>query len=121
MIRHITNKGLVLELVPEFKVETYHDLIDIVATTRYEENIDDIHIAVHKASLHEDFFDLKTRYAGEMLQKLINYGVRMAVIGDFNMYSSKALRDFIREANRTGDFIFVDSLESCLVKWKDVI
>ncbi|MCG8570426.1 MAG: DUF4180 domain-containing protein [Spirochaetes bacterium] len=38
----------------------------------------------------------------------------MAIIGDFSIYSSKSLKDFIYESNKTGQVIFVDSLESAL-------
>lgn len=50
--------------------------------------------AVNKALFCEGFYMLKTGLAGEILQKFINYGVKMAVYGDFSQNKSKALRDF---------------------------
>ncbi len=49
------------------------------------------------SSICDDFFDLSTRLAGEILQKFINYHVKIAIIGDFSIYTSKSLKDFIYE------------------------
>jgi hypothetical protein len=58
-----------------------------------------------------DFFDLKTRLAGEILQKFSQYRVQLAIVGDFTKYKSKSLKDFIFESNRHGHISFVSSLE----------
>ncbi len=51
----------------------------------------------------DDFFILSTGFAGEMLQKYINYGGRIAIYGDFSNYTSKPLHDFIYESNKGKD------------------
>ena len=48
---------------------------------------------------------MKTRLAGEILQKFINYRMKLAIVGDFSMYSSKSLQEFIYESNK-GKAIF---------------
>lgn len=55
------------------------------------------------------FFQLKTRVAGEFLQKFMNYGLRVAIIGDIDGHVEKstALRDFVRESNRGEQIWFV--------------
>ena len=67
-------------------------------------------------SLHPDFFDLKTRFAGEILQKFSNYDVKLAIVGDFSKYSSKSLRDFIYESNKGKLIFFADNLNTALMK-----
>ncbi|MEK3903534.1 MULTISPECIES: DUF4180 domain-containing protein [unclassified Paenibacillus] len=79
--------------------------LDLMATVRYETECD--RIVIHKALLSEEFFDLKTRLAGEILQKFINYQVKVAVVGDFSSYTSSSLRDFIYECNQGKDIFFV--------------
>ncbi len=116
MIRHQVKDKTVIELQRDFQVNTYHDILDVAATTAYNEGHNNIHIALYKESLNEDFFDLKTRIAGEMLQKFINYNVKIAIMGSFDKYSSKSLRDFIRESNRTGNVMFVSEIKSYLQK-----
>ena len=39
-----------------------------MATVQYE--VDAKHIIIHKSLISEDFFDLKTRLAGDILQKV---------------------------------------------------
>jgi hypothetical protein len=48
------------------------------------------------------FLDLKTRLAGELLQKFVNYHRQVVILGDVSEAAagSDALRDFIRESNR---------------------
>ncbi|MBR1690772.1 MAG: DUF4180 domain-containing protein [Oscillibacter sp.] len=71
-------------------------------------------LAVEQSAVAEPFFVLSTGLAGEMLQKLINYGGRIAIYGDFSAYTSKPLHDFMYESNRGRDVFFVPTLEETL-------
>lgn len=86
--------------------------LDFIATVRYETNCDTI--VLNKAALCEDFFDLKTRLAGEILQKFVQYQARLAIVGDFSIYSSRALRDFIYESNQGNHVFFAGSEEEAV-------
>jgi hypothetical protein len=57
----------------------------------------------------EDFFILSSGLAGEILQKFINYGGRIAIFGDYTHYKSKPLHDFIYESNKGKDVYFVST------------
>lgn len=46
------------------------------------------------------------RFAGEALQKLINYRFKIAIFGDQSHYTGKPLKDFMRESNRGRDVFF---------------
>jgi hypothetical protein len=52
--------------------------------------------------LAEEFFQLSTGVAGEILQKFVLYGLRLAIVGDITrqLEASRALRDLVRESNR---------------------
>ena len=78
--------------------------LDLAMTVKYETGC--ANIAIVKEAVAEDFFVLSTRLAGEILQKYTNYGIRLAVFGDFSKYNSKALRDFIYESNQGKSFYF---------------
>lgn len=69
-------------------------------------------VAIPVARLGEGFLDLSTRLAGDILQKFINYGLRVAVVGDVAdaIAQSPALRDFVRESNRGRHVWFVADL-----------
>ncbi|HEX5378295.1 MAG TPA: DUF4180 domain-containing protein [Phenylobacterium sp.] len=62
--------------------------------------------------LGDDFFVLSTRIAGEAIQKFVNYGVKLTIVGDISRHTaaSQALRDFVYESNRGRHVWFVDSL-----------
>ena len=64
-------------------------------------------IVIPASSLDPDFFQLQTRVAGEMLQKFLNYGFKVAIIGDFTDVAahSDSLQAFIYESNR-GDAVW---------------
>ena len=76
-----------------------------MATVRYETGCD--RIAIHKSSVAEDFFVLPTGMAGEILQKFVNYHTKLAIIGAYSHYTSKALQDFIYESNEGSHIFFV--------------
>lgn len=75
-------------------------------------------IAVAAEHLHDDFFRLDTRFAGHLVQKLINSRVRLAVVGnvDAALARSRALRELVHETNRGDAFWFVADIEA-LVLW----
>lgn len=63
--------------------------------------------------LGDDFFRLSTRVAGEVVQKLLDYGLRVVIVGDISarVAASDALRDWVRECNRGRQVWFVADLE----------
>ncbi|WP_246213132.1 DUF4180 domain-containing protein [Aminipila butyrica] len=65
-------------------------------------------------SLDEHFFDLRTGFAGEVLQKFSNYNFKMAIVGDFSIYTSKSLQDFIYECNNGRLIFFKNNIESAM-------
>jgi hypothetical protein len=71
-------------------------------------------IILKKENITDDFFNLSTGIAGEILQKVSNYRKRMAIIGDFENVESKSLHDFIYESNRTKQVLFVKTKEEAL-------
>jgi hypothetical protein len=98
---------------PEIKVENVQTALDLMATARYYDGRDGI--IFHSMSLGDHFFNLRTRFAGELLQKFVNYHMRVGIVGDFSVYDSKALRDFIYECNQGSHICFKSSLEEVLV------
>lgn len=58
------------------------------------------------------FLTLSTQLAGEVIQKFVNYRLRVAFVGDISasVAASDALRDFVRESNRGRHVWFVASM-----------
>ena len=86
--------------------------LDLAMSIRYETGIS--RLAIDKEALCGDFFVLSTGVAGDILQKLMNYRFKAAIYGDYSRYTSKPLRDFIRESNRGKDFFFVSAREEAV-------
>lgn len=74
-------------------------------------------IMLRDSHLNPGFFRLRTGFAGELLQKFVNYGVSLAVIGDFFKYPGDTLKDFICESNRTRRIVFAASPDEALSLW----
>ena len=106
---HPDNGILIAELTDnQFVISQPQDVLDIfgeLMATGCER------IIIYERNLHADFFDLKTRLAGEVLQKFSNYRVKLAIIGDFAKYNSKSLQDFISESNKSNIVFFTDSTD----------
>jgi hypothetical protein len=70
-------------------------------------------IVIPVERLGDDFFDLRTCIAGEMAQKFVMYGRRVAIIGDISrrIAASKSLAAFVIESNRGHDLWFVNNLQ----------
>lgn len=64
-------------------------------------------IAVPIARLAPAFFDLSTGIAGDILQKIVNYRLRIVIFGDVTTFTaaSDALDAFVWESNR-GDHVW---------------
>ena len=60
------------------------------------------------------FFDLKTKMAGEILQKFSDYRFPLVLIGDFSKFPSQSLQDFIRESNKGRQVNFVPTFPEAL-------
>lgn len=88
--------------------------LDLMASVGYQHGI--TNIAVNKAAVSEDFFKLSTGFAGEVVQKFVNYGYRLVIIGDFSGYTSKPLHDYIYECNNGKHLNFFDSEEMAIEK-----
>lgn len=81
--------------------------LDLISTITYYDECE--RIAIYKEAIAEDFFKLSTGLAGEILQKFVNYSKKLAIIGDFSNYSSKALKDFMYECNKGNQIFFAEN------------
>lgn len=88
--------------------------LDLIATINYETGCD--RTVISKAAVSEDFFILSTGIAGDILQKFVTYQMKLAIYGDFSVYTSKPLRDFIYESNNGRHIFFTEDLQSATEK-----
>ena len=86
--------------------------LDLVMTVKYETGTNKI--IMEKQNIADEFFVLSSGMAGEILQKFINYHIKIAIYGDYSKYTSKPLKDFIYESNKGKDVFFVSTLDEAV-------
>lgn len=89
----------------EVLINNVQSALDLMATIRYETDCD--RMILNKSAISEEFFNLSTKLAGDILQKYINYKMKIAIVGDYSVYKSKSLKDFIYECNNGKDIFFL--------------
>ncbi|CAD0218976.1 DUF4180 domain-containing protein [Chryseobacterium sp. JV274] len=92
-------------------IQSAQDGLDLMGDVYYQ-GFDKV--ILYEKNITPEFFDLKTKIAGEILQKFSNYRIGLAIVGDFDKYDSKSLKDFIFESNKTRHINFLKSLENAL-------
>ena len=88
----------------EIVIADTQSALDLLMTAKYDFGTKNI--VIDKKQIKEEFFILSSGLAGGILQKIINYGGRIAIYGDFSHYTSKPLHDFIYESNQGHDVFF---------------
>jgi len=85
------------------------DALDVIGAAFSRADV----VAVPVGRFDERFFTLGTGLAGEIMQKFVNYRMRLAVVGDISAHvaASTALRDLVVESNRGGQVWFVADLD----------
>lgn len=109
LVEHHGIPVLVLDAVGP-PIATVQDALDLLVSASYEGAE---LVAVPAGRFDDSFYDLSSGLAGEILQKLANYRLRLAVFGDISHHlrASVALPDLVREANRGRDVWFVADLD----------
>ena len=96
----------------EAPIASGSNAVELIASLHHETGCEALVLA--KECLAEEFFKLSTGLAGEVLQKFVNYQMRLAIVGDFSRYTSKPLKDFIYESNHGLDVFFTATKEEAV-------
>jgi hypothetical protein len=111
---HESNCGKIAEIQSEnIIINKVQDALDIMADADYQGARS---IILCEKNINPDFFDLKTKLAGEILQKFMNYQVKVAIVGEFEKYNSKSFQDFLYECNKGGHIYFQPDTEKAIAK-----
>ena len=110
----IENNGITCAIVnsSEIVITDAQSALDELMSAKYD--IGTKNIVIDKKLIVEDFFILSRGLAGEILQKYVNYGGRIAIYGDYSHYTSKPLKDFIYESNKGKDVFFVATQDEAI-------
>ncbi|SEM89359.1 protein of unknown function [Chryseobacterium taichungense] len=114
---HDTGTSKIAEIISDLIIiSSSQDGLDLLGNVYYQ---DFDKVIVHEKNITPAFFDLKTKIAGEILQKFSNYRVRLAIVGDFSKYPGNSLQEFILESNKGRQVVLVDSIEEAVNKLSD--
>lgn len=118
-IEKIEKNGIICAVVrsDEIAITDLQSALDLLMTVKYDAGTENI--VIDRKLIKEDFFILSSGLAGEILQKYINYGGRIAIYGDYSHYTSKPLHDFIYESNKGHHVFFIateDEAVECLCR-----
>ncbi|MEV4417942.1 DUF4180 domain-containing protein [Catellatospora sp. NPDC049609] len=98
-------------------VTTVQDALDLIGEAFQGAQV----VALPAARLTGDFFTLGTGLAGEIMQKFVNYRIRLVVLGDLGRWleRSSALRALVAESNRGEHVWFLADLGELAERLKD--
>jgi hypothetical protein len=102
------NNGVIEIMDDSVIIREIDDVLSILSTNTCDT------IILKKENIKDEFFNLSTGFAGELLQKFSTYRIRLAIIGDYTNIASKALRDFIHESNKRKQILFVETAEEAI-------
>lgn len=111
-ISHAIGKTAVAEVAANDMLFTVPEDANDLLGNAYYQGFDGMIISADKISPR--FFDLKTRLAGEILQKFSTFQMRLAIVGDFSVFPSENLKSFIYESNRGGLIHFSPTIADAL-------
>lgn len=112
IIAHTINTSEIAEVISDqIIIHSTEDALDVMGNIYYQ-GFDKI--ILHQKDITPEFFDLKNKMAGDILQKFSNYRIQLAIIGDFSTFTSQSLKDFIFESNQGKQVNFVATLEDAL-------
>ena len=110
-IHTIDNRKIAEIISDDIVLQTVEDAVDLIGNMSYQ-GFDKL--IIHEENIISDFFELKNKIAGNILQKFSQYSMPLAIIGDFEKYESKSLNDFIFESNKGKQINFVTTIEDGL-------
>lgn len=108
-VTHQDRAGVVVELVDDRVIATPRHALELIHEV-LPPGVD--RLVLHRRALPPEFFVLRSGFAGELLQKFVNYHVRVAIVGDFSDVPGESFAALVREANRGRHLFFVPDVEA---------
>ncbi|NRS47442.1 DUF4180 domain-containing protein [Brevibacillus sp. HB2.2] len=112
-IRVIESKKYIELISTTEPLSTENNALDLVALCWEHETYA---LMIHYAALSEDFFKLKTKLAGNIIQKFINYGIKAAAIIPQETIQKGIFKQMAMETNKGNHFRLYESKEEA-EKW----
>jgi PadR family transcriptional regulator AphA len=107
------NRRYIECLVDQKCIENERDALDlVVACIENDSNL----LLLYEGNLSPGFFELSTGLAGNILQKFVNYSIKVAAVIDTERISQGRFREMVIEVNQGSHFrVFNNCIEA--VEW----
>ena len=106
---HSINNLKIAEIISDTIIlSSIEDGIDLIGNISYQ-GFDKM--IIHERNISPDFFELKNKIAGEILQKFVQCQMPLTIVGEFSKFRSKSLSDFIYESNKGKQINFVNNIK----------
>lgn len=112
-IREINDKKYIELISATTPLSTENDALDLLSLC-WEHEV--YALMIHYEALSEDFFNLKTKVAGNMLQKFINYNLKSVAVIPNDIIQKGRFREMALEVNKGNHFRMYGSKEDA-EKW----
>lgn len=92
------------------------DALDLIGVVGTNASAGPCWVAIPVSRLGAAFFPLETGVAGGILQKLANYGIGVAIVGDLpaEALGRTSVQDFVRESNRGRSIWFLPNVDAVI-------
>jgi hypothetical protein len=109
----MTSNTRYLECDPTFVIRNEQDVLELIGLCgEHKTN----QVLIYEGSFSADFFDLKTKLAGTLFQKLANYHLRGAALISLKQIKSERFKELIFESNQGNLFRFFED-KAAAEKW----
>lgn len=112
-INEIDNKKYIEVLSVKEPLSKEEDALDLISLCWENETYS---LLLHTPVLSEDFFNLKTRFAGNFIQKFINYNIKVAAVFPQELVQKGRFKEMALETNKGNHFRMYETKEEA-EKW----
>jgi PadR family transcriptional regulator, regulatory protein AphA len=112
-IREVDNKKYIELISTTNPLSTEQEALDLISLGWEHETQ---FLIIHYDALSEDFFKLKTKVAGDIIQKFVNYGIKVAAIIPKETMEKGRFKEMALETNKGNHFRMYGSKEEA-EKW----
>ena len=94
-------------------ISSEQDAVDLIGLCGYHQTNN---LLIYAQNVVERFFELKSKLAGEVLQKCMNYYMRVAMVLPSDIEHNKRFREMVLETNKGNHFRLFESRAQA-VEW----
>ena len=105
-----------LVISDEVLIKDLYTALELIAAVQFETDCNKIIIDKH--NLTYDFFDVDSSLKEEILEKLVKFDKKLAIIGDFSDFE-ESKKSVINKLNQSNNICILPAVEEAILKFKN--